>query len=159
MRLFKFLLFCMFLIFCFSPAIAQQGVVTGGNTISSGQGSVSFSMGLSGYQAIKSSLGHVSMGIQQAYDVAAGIPYSLSSDMVLKVFPNPTAGLFFIDFDESLQAALFTIEIYNLQGAIMKKEVADTGLNSFNLDELPAGAYLLRVSTPGKVGRTRIIKK
>ncbi|MBQ1408998.1 MAG: T9SS type A sorting domain-containing protein, partial [Bacteroidales bacterium] len=69
----------------------------------------------------------------------------------LKVFPNPTRGTLTIDADD-----VVNVEVFDITG---RKIATFEGVNTFDITNLSAGTYTLRIETTrGKTVR-RIVKK
>lgn len=72
---------------------------------------------------------------------------------VLNVFPNPFYGHL-----TSLTEASGTLKVYSMSGEMLKTLSLDIGMNHVQLDEVPAGLYLL-VFQAGNQKYTRLIEK
>lgn len=77
----------------------------------------------------------------------------------IPVFPNPITDLLTIDL-RGLEEESIVMEIYTLRGEkVMAHTLISNQSNRFNLEDLPSGAYILKVLTPASVVKqTRIIK-
>lgn len=91
-------------------------------------------------------------------DIINGIPEKALPQ--LKVFPNPTSGVFSIqttlNFDEG------TLELLTVKGELIKTECLNQGsnLHRMNLSSLRSGVYILRLFTnTGKYYEEMIVKK
>ncbi|UII32648.1 fibronectin type III domain-containing protein [Fulvivirga ulvae] len=80
-------------------------------------------------------------------------------DRDIPVFPNPITDLLTIDL-RGVEEEKIVMEIYSLKGErVMANALISNQSNRFNLEALPAGAYLLKVITPSSiVKQVRIIK-
>jgi hypothetical protein len=67
------------------------------------------------------------------------------------MFPNPTSGTVTIDTKEKIEA----VYIYNLIGALVQTETGD----SFSVEQLPVGIYLVKIKTTNGAGTLRLIKE
>ncbi len=77
----------------------------------------------------------------------------LPAEAELAVYPNPSTGLFYLDFD----ITALNVEIYNISGARVK---ADVSKNSINLKNYSSGIYFLRISDESGAFRTlKIVKQ
>lgn len=80
----------------------------------------------------------------------------------LRVFPNPTAGLLHLQWEET-RAGAFELEVVNLNGQQLQVQRAslNTGLNRVNIDlsTLPGGNYFLRLRTNSGVTVQPIVKQ
>lgn len=61
----------------------------------------------------------------------------------LKVYPNPSSGIFNLQFDNPTE---FHYEVYNLLGQIIKEGKANASQFQVDLTDNPAGIYLIRVT-------------
>ncbi len=79
-----------------------------------------------------------------------------------KIFPNPSNGEFNINY-EIKQASLVQIDIYDLQGKLIKNIVSSQRQNTgkyvlpTNLSELPNGIYICKITIDGKVQSKKIV--
>lgn len=77
----------------------------------------------------------------------------------VKVYPNPTKGTFNIAFDKILSGNV-EMKLYNAVGALIKTYTYEnpSDIQAINLENMPKGLYVLRVSNQGKVGNIKVIK-
>lgn len=88
--------------------------------------------------------------------LATSIDNSLSN--LVKISPNPSNGIFKVDFDSFNMAQTF-MRIYDTQGKTVFSSKVNSNLMVISLDKLSNGIYLLEVQTPdGKVSK-RFIKE
>ena len=74
----------------------------------------------------------------------------------LKIFPNPTSGLFNINITGI--ETKFQVEIFNMVGSsILKREYSEKTV-SINISNYPAGVYLLKVTINGVSKHEKIVK-
>jgi len=74
----------------------------------------------------------------------------LSSKASIRLFPNPAQDQVTI-LVENGQSGMYTLDLYNLQGQLIRSEkttVSGTAQIEWNMDQLPAGIYMLTVSEP-----------
>lgn len=64
----------------------------------------------------------------------------------IKIFPNPTSGNIHIEMLEKLFTGSEIIQIYDLQGKIIHELIAQSGTNSFNIENFPDGIYVIKIS-------------
>lgn len=82
---------------------------------------------------------------------------SLSNDEV-RLFPNPTAGSIHLVLPEGVSDA--SIAIYNMQGALMIKQVLSNGTSEVKTEKLPIGLYLIVVKSDNYLPyQTKLMKK
>jgi len=72
-------------------------------------------------------------------------PTSLTDDTTLKVYPNPTDDVLYIELSG---AGIFNVTLYDLQGRVVETLRATSlqGAATINVRNVPAGVYLLRVT-------------
>ena len=74
------------------------------------------------------------------------------------VYPNPSSGIFSIQFNENLPA--LTLEIFNMLGQkVHQEKLIDKNVQIINVNYLAQGTYLLKISSNEKVFVDRIIIK
>lgn len=72
----------------------------------------------------------------------------------LKVYPNPSSGVFQFQTQEATQ-----LEVYDLMGKVILSKNVQTGAASFNLSEQAAGMYLLKIiNSSGHTAVCTIVK-
>jgi hypothetical protein len=94
---------------------------------------------------------------QLTVDICAGLSKKVLAED-LSFFPNPTNGIFTI----SLIGAIMnnTMEITNVLGVVIKKQILTSEKNLIDITSQPAGVYFVRMSGNGKVtGSYRVVKE
>ncbi|MBX2973373.1 MAG: T9SS type A sorting domain-containing protein [Flavobacteriales bacterium] len=66
-------------------------------------------------------------------------------------YPNPASSMLHIRSDEPVQA----VSIHNAWGALVRTETR----TSFSIEQLPAGVYMVQVSTAKGIGTARLVKE
>lgn len=89
--------------------------------------------------------------ITQSVSLCTGINQAINTSVALSVFPNPSSNNLTIKTDEEIQ----TISIYNSIGALMQTETK----NSFSVEQLASGLYILNIKTVSGTGVVRFIKE
>ncbi|MDL2230845.1 S8 family peptidase [Bacteroidales bacterium OttesenSCG-928-L19] len=71
-------------------------------------------------------------------------------------YPNPASDMVFL----SLQADArdFTLELYDLCGKLIQKQKVESGVNTINVQHLPAGCYIARLSDGQNIWTSKLIK-
>lgn len=72
----------------------------------------------------------------------------------LQLFPNPASEYFSI---KGLKSKLDVVEIYSIDGRLVQK--FNTSLENYDISNLPAGAYLIKISSSNKTSVNQLIKK
>lgn len=87
--------------------------------------------------------------------VALGItPVTVNNN--IKVFPNPTVNLLYIQNDYEDKNT--TIEIYSINGAKVKSLKSTESLTSISVADLQSGVYFIKVTMSNQVGNYKFIK-
>jgi O-glycosyl hydrolase len=84
-----------------------------------------------------------------------------TADPIVEVYPNPVTDICnIVIYDENMSAAV--ISIIDSEGKIVKKSMINQGsifsVNSINIEDLPAGCYILSIESNGKITNKKIIK-
>lgn len=83
------------------------------------------------------------------------------SSLESEVYPNPTRNQFSLKF-QSNQEGQVTMELTDILGRIMTRDIMDhragTSIRTFDLENCPAGTYVLKVSNPVSTQSLTILK-
>jgi len=94
--------------------------------------------------------------IRQSFKTTSS-PENITNETL--IYPNPSTGLFNISFGSS-PVNQATLQIYNLQGKLMKEETfQNPTLERFDIGTLPKGIYLVSVQSKDFVSNKKIIKQ
>lgn len=69
----------------------------------------------------------------------------IKNDESLKIYPNPTTGAFNIEISDFSSRNMYSLEIHNLQGTLIKKQKVDSPITSVNMEQQPSGAYFINL--------------
>ena len=135
---------------------AQQSVNTaGGNAVGNG-GSVSYSLGQSGFRTHAGTNGSVAEGVQQPYEISVVTAIEGSDEIKLSVlaYPNPTTDILTLSiFDEvavSNDLTQYSYQLLDIQGKpIQSARIADTQTN-ISMSDLSSATYLLKIISGNK---------
>ena len=72
------------------------------------------------------------------------------SDIDLRIFPNPTNDVFFVELKELIPGEYCTIQLYAITGFLLVEERMTQNLHSITLANHPEGLYLLKITSRGK---------
>lgn len=75
---------------------------------------------------------------------------------VVTLYPNPTYNEFNVSVNDT---EINSVDVYNLQGQILKSEQANGNQATISVNELPAGVYIVKVYTTSGVIAQRLVKK
>jgi hypothetical protein len=73
----------------------------------------------------------------------------------LKVYPNPTHGIVYIQYPKHLNKRAFTVSVYNLQGQVVLTQV---GSDVIDMSSLPMGCYIMKSTDGRQILNARIVK-
>lgn len=82
----------------------------------------------------------------------------LNKPVAVTVFPNPTSNEVQLTFTTQ-PFGVKVLELYNLQGALLQKNVVSNNSTTLDLRPYPTGTYLLKIGTEMGVGTEKIIKQ
>jgi len=86
------------------------------------------------------------------------IPINLG-DSFFKVYPNPTTGIFTLEFTHESEPVTINIDIYTMMGEkIATEKVTDIRRFEFSLSGRPAGIYIIRVTAGDRIETSKMIK-
>jgi hypothetical protein len=79
-------------------------------------------------------------------------------DFNVSVYPNPTRSIVYISV-QTERLGVLQVEIYDMQGRIQMQFLQVSELERIDIEHLPSGIYLLRITTPQLSTKTfKIIK-
>lgn len=89
------------------------------------------------------------------------LPVNLSPDnRVIKVFPNPTASVIYIQSDGDINSAL--LQLVGMSGKTVYRAVNNLSANAttqINVAALPAGKYILTIQAKGVNENIKVVKQ
>jgi len=146
------------LILCgFRDVFSQQNTDASGGDATGIGGSFSFSIGQLDYYTSTGSLGTVSEGLQQPYEILItnGIE---ETDIQLSVFPNPTNDFVVLSVKNS-NTDNMTYLLYDVQGKIIETQKLSGSETSIYMISLANDIYIIKVLKNNKEVKTfKIIK-
>tara|TARA_B100001175_G_scaffold260308_1_gene229185 strand:- start:14 stop:490 length:477 start_codon:yes stop_codon:yes gene_type:complete len=156
----KILLLSALLIFGFVSAqsISKQVIAPSGSTISNGDNQLSYSAGEVVVGGMTAEDGSVQLGngYYPSLDLQALSIESQTTNLLVKVYPNPTKEVIFITHPNNIT---FKVFISDLTGKVLlQKEVGKQ--EPINIERYPNGTYLINVITEHtKTNSYKIIKQ
>ena len=156
----KLLLLSALLIFGFVSAqsISKQVIAPSGSTISNGDNQLSYSAGEVVVGGMTAEDGSVQLGngYYPSLDLQALSIESQTTNLLVKVYPNPTKEVIFITHPNNIT---FKVFISDLTGKVLlQKEVGKQ--EPINIERYPNGTYLINVITEHtKTNSYKIIKQ
>lgn len=133
-----------------------------GIDLSSGEGSVSYSLGQTFFSSYDSEENYIIEGVQQPLTIPidpAFIEEKEEKDFRVAAYPNPVSNYFFIEASNYNNRSLH-YTLMDLQGRLLKEDRIEKYGALVNSADLPAAVYLLKITDNGKYIKTiRLIKK
>ena len=84
----------------------------------------------------------------------------ISQNAAVKIYPNPTTGMFTLELTGVEQSESVTVNIYSMKGDKINASRIDGSMkHEFSLSDEPSGIYLFQVITAKGSFTTRIVKK
>jgi hypothetical protein len=80
-------------------------------------------------------------------------------DLEIKIYPNPTDGILFIELLHLPENSLADITLYQLSGSLIDRKESIHFSTEFNLSDQPAGIYILQIIAGDKQTEWKVIKK
>ena len=149
------------LVLCgFNGLLAQQVVTTAGGNATGSGGSASYSVGQIVYKTNSGSVGSVSQGVQQPYEISIVSVFEEDSgvSLLLSSYPNPTTTSL------TLKVGNYNFENLNYQlfdgnGRKLLDNKIYQAETSVTMEIFPVGIYFLKVSNGSKEIQTLKIVK
>ncbi len=94
-------------------------------------------------------------------NILPGLEAGSMPDFSLSVYPNPSDGIFQLEFLNAFEGGL-TLQVYDLTGKVVRSEIieSENGLIILDMIEQPAGMYIVKATTAdGQIFTERIIRK
>ena len=76
----------------------------------------------------------------------------------VKIYPNPTRGILNIELVNSSEEIDRTIEIYSLEGKLVKREMMETSTKTLDLSNTKNGVYYLNIYGGDKLVKWKVVK-
>lgn len=138
---------------------AQSAILTSGNDIKSGSGSISYSVGQIVYKNIDNEGGRIAQGVQQPYEITALQTSESLLGKNITIYPNPVKDLLYVDFNkEDFKNSIY--QLFDGQGQLLKSEKISGQKSEINFSIYPTSIYILKIENQSKAIKTfKIIKK
>lgn len=141
----------------FSYSFTQQSVnSSGGDIISSAQGTISFSIGQVSTNYIENG-DVINEGVQQPYEIFNVLSINKPDEQVLwEIFPNPTKGIIYLKSKDIIDAG---IEIFDESGRlILNEQLKNIQQSQIDLASYARGVYTIKIHGNSSNQTIRIIK-
>jgi hypothetical protein len=136
------LLFC-----CFTGLHAQQVVTTAGGNATGSGGSASYSVGQIVYKTNSGSVGSVSQGVQQPYEISIVSVFEEENgvSLVLSSYPNPTTTSLTLKIG-NYNFENLNYQLYDGEGKMVLENRIYQAETPIFMEAFPVGIYFLKVS-------------
>jgi hypothetical protein len=122
----------------------QQVISSSGGDMSSGQYSLSWTLGEPVTATHENQNIILTQGFHQPMDVPTGIDEQQEGEIL--VYPNPTRDQ--LHFDLPTNLSVVDVRIHDLHGKVISGHSAITGSRTINLNNLASGTYILTIINP-----------
>ena len=139
---------------------AQQVITSAGGNATGIGGSASYSVGQIVYKTNSGSLGSVSQGVQQPYEISIVSVFEEVDriSLVLSSYPNPTTNSLTLKVGNYNYENL-NYQLYDSNGRMLVESKIYRSETVLSMETLPAGSYFLKVNNgPMEVKTLKIIK-
>jgi hypothetical protein len=86
-------------------------------------------------------------------------PVTFADGLFFRVYPNPTGGVFKLEFTRETETPISRILILNLFGKeVLESEISGHVPSEFSLQNQPSGMYIIKVLSGNQSGTAKIIK-
>ena len=140
------LLFGFFVAISWSGLHAQQVTTTAGGNASSIGGSVSYSIGQIVYKSNYTSIGSVSQGVQQPYEIysVSGISENNGINILLSAYPNPTTNYLTLKV-ENYKTGNLIYQLYDMSGQLLIEQKVTSNETPIIMERYSNGSYILKI--------------
>ena len=160
---YKGLIICAVLFFIsgYNNIYAQQAiVVSGGNASSTGQGSMSYTIGQIAYTMVSNATGSVIQGVQQPYEISVvnGLDNTNTIDLQILAYPNPVTDLLRLSI-ENFETISFSVQLIDMNGNLLQSDIFRSKDITIDMSQFKPSVYYLEVIENNRMIKTfKIIK-
>ncbi len=149
---------CIFVLPAHSQLIKQEVIASAGGYNLKGDISLCWTLGETIIETFASGSLVLTHGFQQKLIVTT-VKENLSSSLNVVLYPNPAGDLINIQFDPATDTET-DIMLADLQGKILKSDKIGiaTSIAGFNLQDLPAGIYFIKIIKGKRINIYRVVK-
>lgn len=139
---------------------AQESVPATGGNFTTGEGSISYTVGQIVYTTNYSLTGSAAQGVQQPYEISIikGFEETYAINLLISVYPNPITYFITLKIENWNNEKLF-YQLYNLSGKLLENNKVTDSETIISMKKLLPATYLLKVTDNNKTVKTfKIIK-
>lgn len=130
-----------------------------GMDLSSGEGSVSYSLGQTFFSSYDSKENYIIEGVQQPLTIPKNSVDKEEKHFKVTAYPNPVTNYFIIEASDYTNRSLY-YTLMDFKGRLLKEDSIGKYGAMVNTAELPVAVYLLKITDNGiHIKTIRIIKK
>lgn len=140
-------------------AQAQESANSSGGDATGSGGTVAYSIGQVVYTTNTGGSGSVAQGVQHAYEIFSVGIKETELEILLTVFPNPTAENLTLQINDYNNAKL-SYQLFDIQGKLLSNGQIVAEQTQINMNSLPTATYFINVVNQEnkKVQSFKIIK-
>jgi len=150
----------VFLLLCANGIQAQETVATSGGNASGSGGTVSYTVGQVSYTTIESTIGTITQGVQQPYEilVLTGLEEAECISLEFSIYPNPAFDFLKL-IATNYKLENLTYQLYDINGSLLQNGEIINSETIIQTGNLPSATYYLRIIDNQKEIKTfKIIK-
>lgn len=149
----------VFLLLLGTGAIAQEGTMPAGGTVSGTGGELSYSIGQVFYTADSGSNAFIIKGVQQPYEISNPLGIVSIDKNEIRVYPNPVVDYLTLKVADAELTDL-SLYLYNLEGKLLEIRQIVQPETLISMGGLPPSTYFLKITDKNATIQTfKIIKK
>jgi len=145
-QVFLSVIFLLFFNHAFAQIISRDVCVSSGGYYTGDHISFSWSIGECIVETASDASISLTQGFQQPDMIITAITDPLPGNTLISVYPNPTTDQIYIQI-LSPEDRNFQAELFNLQGHKLQSKSFNGSVTQFYIKHLPAGTYLIKIST------------
>jgi len=140
-------------------AQAQESLNASGGDATGSGGTIAYSIGQVVYTTNTGASGRISQGVQQAYEIFTVGIKEIELNILLTVFPNPTANNLTLQISDYNNEKL-SYQLFDMQGKLLRNGQVTAPQTQINTASLPSETYFINVvnQVNKKVQSFKIIK-
>lgn len=143
------------------PLFSQESINTAGGTAAGTGGSVSYSVGQTIYSSSSSTVGSVSQGVQQPFEIfiISSVDDEQAANLDLQYYPSPTNDKLNLKISTEITSNL-KYELYDLNSSLLESNPITNAETSLSLLDYASGTYIVKILANDKnIKSFKIIKK
>jgi len=125
---------------------AQEVVSSGGKTQAAAEYELSWTVGEAVTATVSDGTNTLTQGFHQSELIITAIGELLNSDLVLKVYPNPTQDFVNIHFSKLIDETSYSYSLFDLNGKLLEQKNITTNDVKLSIARFAEGSYLLKLS-------------